>query len=627
MITMIAKTYARFATGASGSSVFWRYIGTLVNAMSWKIALALLLMVCVSLTEGVGLLLLVPLLQVVGLDVQQGTVGQLAEFVAFIFTIVGVRLTLVTLLGLYVLVIIARSLLVCWQARFNSTIGQELVVHLRQRLYRAITNANWLFFSRSCASDFTHALTTEIIRISTATYQLLATITAVIVAAIYVLLAVAVSPAMTALIVACGTGLLLLVRGQGRAANLSGQKLSRETRNLYAAASEHFSGMKIVKSYGAQDRNMATFSKLTERVAQTYLDFVRHWTEAGLWLNTGSVLVLSVVVYISIEILALPTGELLLLLFLFARIIPMLSSLQQSYQKFVTDLPAFATIAEMQDRCVAVAEPEPMCFRGIELRDSIRLEGVSFAYEERGEPIVISNLSLTIRARETTVIVGPSGAGKSTVADLVMGLIVPDEGRVLVDETPLHVEQMQAWRSKIGYVPQDTFLFHDTVRANLLWAYPKASDEEMRQALRLAAAEEFVYRLPEGMETVLGDRGVRLSGGERQRLALARALLRKPSLLILDEATSNLDSENERDVQKAIQKLHGSMTILLITHRLFTVRSADLIYVLEQGRVVESGDKETLIARENGRFLALCKAQFGLREQTLSGLYDVLPEN
>ena len=305
----------------------------------------------------------------------------------------------------------------------------------------------------------------------------------------------------------------------------------------------------------------------------------------------------------------------------------MLSSLQQSYQKFVTDLPAFATIAEMQDRCVAVAEPEPMCFRGIELRDSIRLEGVSFAYEERGEPIVISDLNLTIRAGETTAIVGPSGAGKSTVADLVMGLIVPDEGRVLVDETPLHVEQMQAWRSKIGYVPQDTFLFHDTVRANLLWAYPIASDEEMRQALRLAAAEEFVYRLPEGMETVLGDRGVRLSGGERQRLALARALLRKPSLLILDEATSNLDSENERDVQKAIQKLHGSMTILLITHRLFTVRSADLIYVLEQGRVVESGDKETLIARENGRFLALCKAQFGLREQTLSGLYDVLPEN
>src|ERR671938_417882 len=125
----------------------------------------------------------------------------------------------------------------------------------------------------------------------------------------------------------------------------------------------------------------------------------------------------------------------------------------------------------------------------------------------------------------------------------------------------------------------------------------------MHQALRLAAAEEFVYRLPEGMETVLGDRGVRLSGGERQRLALARALLRQPSLLILDEATSNLDSENERRIQEAIEKLHGKMTIQIITHRLFTVLGADVIHVLERGRLIESGDKSTLIAKENGRFL------------------------
>jgi ATP-binding cassette, subfamily C, bacterial len=158
-------------------------------------------------------------------------------------------------------------------------------------------------------------------------------------------------------------------------------------------------------------------------------------------------------------------------------------------------------------------------------------------------------------------------------------------------------------------VPQDTFLFHDTVRENLLWARPDAGDGEIRQALRLAAAEDFVSRLPEGMNTVLGDRGVRLSGGERQRLALARALLRKPSLLILDEATSNLDSENERRIQEAIEELHGSMTILIITHRLFTTRSADDIYVLEEGRLVESGDIDTLVTRKQGRFLELCKAQ------------------
>jgi ATP-binding cassette subfamily C protein len=190
-----------------------------------------------------------------------------------------------------------------------------------------------------------------------------------------------------------------------------------------------------------------------------------------------------------------------------------------------------------------------------------------------------------------------------------MGLIVPDQGHVLVDGMPLGAERLQSWRDQIGYVAQDTFLFNDTVRANLLWAHPKASGEEIDQALGLAAADEFVSSLPEGLETVLGDRGVRLSGGERQRLSLARGLLRKPSLLILDEATSALDSENEKRIQSAIDDLHGSMTILIITHRLSTIRGADVIHVLENGRLVESGDWKTLGRRPASRFAALSRAQ------------------
>ncbi len=165
-----------------------------------------------------------------------------------------------------------------------------------------------------------------------------------------------------------------------------------------------------------------------------------------------------------------------------------------------------------------------------------------------------------------------NGIQESVRGDLVMGLIQPDRGRVLVDRKLLGSELLRSWREQIGYVAQDTFLFNDTVRANLLWACPKAGEEEIWQALKLAATAGFVFELPEGPETVLGNRGVRLSGGERQRLALARALLREPSLLILDEATSALDSENERRIQKAIDGLHGSMTILVTTHRLSTVR-------------------------------------------------------
>jgi ATP-binding cassette, subfamily C, bacterial len=604
-----AITPARDTSTPADSGTLRSFVGALVGEAPWKLAYVLLLAVCVTLTEGVGLLMLVPLLQVVGLDMGGGAVGRIGGLISSIFETVGAQPTLTLVLGLYILVIGVRAFASSWQTVAAAAMAHEFKVNLRQRLYRAIVNTDWLFFSRSRSSDFTHALTAECDRVGRATRQLLRLIPEVGVAAVYVLVAVFLSPTVSALAFVSAAGLMLLLRGKMQATRAGMKEASRATKGLYAAANEQLSGTKTIKSFGAEERNVAIFSRFTERIAQMYIDAVRHGAAAQRWLNIGMVLVLSLIVYVSIEILATPASQLLLLLYLFAMITRMLTRVQTHYHEFIVESPAFTTVTEMEARCEAAAEPEPAHSEDIELREAARLEGVSFAYQDSGEPLVISDLDLTIQAGKTTAIVGPSGAGKSTIADLVMGLIRPDEGWVLVDERPLRAEQRRAWRSKIGYVPQDTFLFHDTVRENLLWARPDASDGEIREALRLAAAEDFVSRLPEGMETVLGDRGVRLSGGERQRLALARALLRKPSLLILDEATSNLDSENERRIQSAIEKLHGSMTILIITHRLFTTRSADVIYVLEQGRLVESGDIDTLVARKQGRFLELCRAQ------------------
>jgi len=270
-------------------------------------------------------------------------------------------------------------------------------------------------------------------------------------------------------------------------------------------------------------------------------------------------------------------------------------------------LPSFNRIMELQRRCEEAAEPGIQRGEKFQMRYGIRFERVSFNYD--GNVPVVKNIDLVIEAGKTTAIVGPSGAGKTTVADLLMGLIVPNEGSILIDEKEFGPERTKAWRGQIGYVPQDTFLFNDTVKANLLWANHVANEEEINQSLRFAAAEEFVNGLPKGLDTILGDRGVLVSGGERQRIALARALLRKPSLLILDEATSSLDSENEKRIQKAIEELHGEMTILLISHRLSTIRGADIIHVIEDGRLVDFGTWDELITKENGRFQALCRAQ------------------
>ncbi|MFZ2471729.1 MAG: ATP-binding cassette domain-containing protein [Methanothrix sp.] len=231
----------------------------------------------------------------------------------------------------------------------------------------------------------------------------------------------------------------------------------------------------------------------------------------------------------------------------------------------------------------------------------------------------LTGINLKIPLGQTVGLIGPSGSGKSTMADLIIGLIRPVSGSIFVDDKALTQDRVKAWRKHIGYVSQDTFLFNDTVRANLLWACPEASEEDMNEALRLAAADEFVYRLQDGMNTLLGDRGVRLSGGERQRLALARALLRRPSLLILDEATSNLDSESEKRIQEAVESLHGSHTTFIITHRLSTLRNADTICILENGGIVEQGSWNDLLASK-GRFLGLCVIQ-GMEKSPQSNIF------
>lgn len=601
---MLAK-----ATGAWKISNFRAYAATLVDAMSWRVALALALMVCQSVTQGAQLLLLVPLMQLVGLDVQQGSVGWLADLVASVFAVVGVPPTLITVLGAFMLFTCGLALLTRWQTVYNFKLQQDFVALLRRRLYRSIVNTDWLAFTRSRSSDFTHALTTELDRVGNATSFLLRLVTDIALACVFILFTLRVSPTMTALVLVCGAGLLVLLKKQTRAARFAGEDISLATNGLYAAAIEHLGSMKTTKSYGLEERNADIFARLAGRVSRMQIGAVLNRAGTTFWFNVGSAALLVLILFVSVEILGTPTADLLLLIFLFYRTMPLLNQAQQSYQQFLNAMPAFAGVMALQARCEASAESRAEHRETITLQRNIRLEGVSFAYEGEDAPPAITTLDLTVRAGETTAIIGPSGAGKSTVADLIMGLILPDRGQLLVDGVPLRAELLRSWRGQIGYVAQDTFLFHDTVRANLLWACPNATDEAIRAALRSAAADDFVFELPDGVDTVLGDRGVRLSGGERQRLALARALLRRPSLLILDEATSALDSENEKRIQEAIDQLHGRMTILIITHRISTIRDADVIHVLERGFLVQTGDWGTLVSKEEGRFRVMYAAQ------------------
>lgn len=245
-------------------------------------------------------------------------------------------------------------------------------------------------------------------------------------------------------------------------------------------------------------------------------------------------------------------------------------------------------------------------------RDVLRFEKVTFAYGD-GEP-ALRDVDLEIRPGDVVALVGPSGAGKSTLADFVPRFHDPTQGRVTLDGADLRDLRLPELRNLFGIVTQETILFHDTVRANIAYGRPHATQKEVEAAARAAHAHGFIAALPEGYDTMLGERGVRLSGGQRQRIAIARALLRQPPFLVLDEATSALDTESERAVQLAVDELMRDHTVLVIAHRLSTVRRADRIVVMEEGRIVQCGTHEELLSR-GGLYRRLYRMQFATEDE------------
>jgi len=593
-----------------GTKSIKSYIKSLFNYAGYKIVVALGLLILVGLTEGVGLLLLVPFLHLVGFVAEGSTPTGIIAIAIQVFETFNLSLTLTTVLCLYIGLISFRALLVRWREVLLTDIRLGFVDYLRIRLYHVIGQANWLFLLKKRSSDIFNVLTADINRVADATYFFLTIIVSGFVAAVHIVVAFQLSALMTLLALITGGLLLLILWPQVRRAKILGGELTDANREVFGTVSEFLDGIKLAKSYGVEKRYSQTFNETIVNLRQQMLDFTRSNAWVGMIYQIGAAIALSGLLYIAAVRLRLPVAELLVLILVFARLLPLLSNLQRNYQHFVYMLPAFASALKMHARCEAEAEPFLIDQNSTpSLRKQILLQNVYFSYNKQIDKPVLSDINLEISAQQTTAIVGSSGAGKSTLADLLMGLLIPDAGEILIDGQPLEAQQIPSWRQNVAYVPQETFLFHDTVRANLRWTRPQASDEELWQILRLAAADQFVAELPDSLDTVLGDRGVRLSGGERQRLVLARALLHRPSLLLLDEATSALDNENEQRIQQALNELHGELSIVVIAHRLSTIRHADKIVVLDDGQVVESGDWDELVARQNGRLQALLKAK------------------
>ena len=294
-----------------------------------------------------------------------------------------------------------------------------------------------------------------------------------------------------------------------------------------------------------------------------------------------------------------PISELTAVMWSFLAALPILAALLQGNISINNFLPSYEQLVSLRDKAVEHAEVEGSN-NFTTLKSEITFKDLTFTYPGRDRTLY--DLNLKIQKGKMTALIGESGSGKSTITDLVLGLQIPEQGEVLIDGISLNDYKQNTFRKRIGYVPQDPLLFHCSVRDNLIWSCDDATEHDIWNTLRLANAEKFVKELPEGLDTFVGDRGVRLSGGQRQRIALARALLRKPELLILDEATSALDSESEQLIQQSIEHVAKDTTILVVAHRLSTIAKADQVYILSNGSVIEEGSFQTL-SKKHGSVL------------------------
>ena len=535
-------------------------------------ALLLALMAAAAATEGIGLVLAVPLVSALG-----GGASPLARYVP-------AGLGLGGLLACYVGLVVLRALLVQARTMTTQRLQTGIVDQLRARAWRGLLAADWRMLASQRRSASASLLISEVDRAGYAVQQALAvvatglTLAALGLAALVLSLKVALVAGLAGALVLFGFGRL-----RRRARHL-GEELGAAYGAVHGALGEGLGALREIKSLGSEERAAALAEQGFAQLRRSQLAFFRAQGLGQVVLQAGGALALAGLIWLAVGRWAVPAALLLPLIAVFVRAVPLLGALQDAWLQWAHARPAITATLALIDTAEAAREPVDPAATAPTFSQELRLSGAGVHYAG-AERAALAGIDLVIPAKQLVALLGPSGAGKSTLADLVGGLISPDSGTLSIDGMPLDAGLRRAWREQVAYVHQEPVLLAASLRDNLRWAAPTASDAQLEAALRAAAAE-FALALPQALNTQLGDGGRTLSGGERQRLMLARALLRKPALLILDEATSALDQANEALIVQALERLKGSLTILVIAHRGALSALADRTYRLEAGHLL-----------------------------------------
>ncbi|NRG46806.1 ABC transporter ATP-binding protein [Bacillus sp. CRN 9] len=572
-----------------------------------KLYINLIAMTFIGLLDGIGLLLLVPLISMTGI-VDLGL--EETMFSGFtLFNDFPPSVALPIILCIYVCIVIVHHLIERAVMIRNVQIQMGYLRYLRMTTYEHVLRSDWSFFIRNRKSDLINLLLTEIAKTSGGTNSFLQLCSAFIFSLIQIGIALWLSVEITIFVLIAGVFIIFLNRRYLKKSSALGSRNYRLGKDFLAGMTDHINGIKDIKTNNLEKSRLAWARSITAKMVEEQIEYTTIRMTSQLTYKISSALFIALFIVVSVLVFQAQAGVLLLIILIFSRLWPRVAGIQASLEQIATAIPSFNAVKTLQEECKQSVEYATAAEEKMPVNIGIDCRGIDFRYNRSQEQYALKNIKIFIPANKMTAIVGRSGAGKSTLIDLIMGLNQAEQGEILIDGQKLTKENLFMLRKNIGYVPQDPFLFNESIRENLLLISPAATEDDLWNALDFASAAEFVKRLPHGLDTFIGDRGIKLSGGERQRIVLARAILRKPSLLVLDEATSSLDTESELKIQEAIEKLKGTLTIIVIAHRLSTIRNADQVIVLDKGQVVQQGGFQQLSLEKNQVFSKLLGRQ------------------
>lgn len=566
----------------------WSVVGS-------RYGLYLCLLALTGLMEGMTLASVVPLLAAIGIgEGGSGVGGVVSQTVLGLLSWLGLGVSVPAIAGVILGSLFLSTVFFLAQAYVGISLQTSYVSQWQKRLLSGIFAAKWGLFLKTRNGDLINSVVTETQRLGGAFYQTGLLLTGLLHSAIYMALAAMLSGLTTLGVIAGGAFLFLVTRPLIQRAYRIGFGISHENAELQVKLGEFVGSAKLLKATATENAAVGALNGIVKRLQKHILansfdaQLVKGIFDFGAAAMVASILV------ISRSVLDIDAAVILVILAIFVRLIPKLTGLQQSLQSLTSSLPAVANLNEIVRTIEAEVEvsrtgPLPEALSDGPL--AVSLQNIAVSHDTVQ---VISNLSLAIPAGACIALVGRSGAGKSTLVDAMLGLVPASAGSVSVNGINLNELPLYGLRQRIGYMGQETMLYNTTIRGNILWSQPHHSDEAVMAAAASAAADAFISQSPHGLDTMIGDRGGRLSGGERQRLGLARALLGNPGLLVLDEAASALDAETDAAVTRALELLKGKVTMIVISHRLSSVRMADYIYVLDKGQIVESGTWDEL---------------------------------